>query len=90
MCSDTSLNEIGNKNTSLSLSWFARKRRSYEMIKLQNNIYNFLEATQRQIVKNYYGQLLKNIEVQLSVKVLQRVLLQSIPEPLTNIAIKEQ
>lgn len=44
VCSDTSLNEIGNKNTSLSLSWFARKRRSYEMIKLQNNIYNFFRS----------------------------------------------
>ena len=44
VCSDPSLNEIGNKNTSLSLSWFSRKKRSYEMVKLQNNIYNFFRS----------------------------------------------
>ena len=44
VCRDASLNEIGTKNTALPLSWFSRTRRSYEMIKLQNNIYNFFRS----------------------------------------------
>lgn len=44
VCNNEKLNSIGEKRTSLSVSWFNRNKKSYEMVKLQNNIRNFFRS----------------------------------------------
>lgn len=44
VCNNKKLNEIGDKYTALSISWFNRNKRSSEMIKLQNNIRSFFRT----------------------------------------------
>lgn len=41
VCNKEKLNKIGNDDTNLSKSWFLRNKKTYKMIELQNDIYNF-------------------------------------------------
>jgi SPBc2 prophage-derived uncharacterized protein yonV len=44
VCHKDVLNKIGDKQTSLSKSWFQRNRRDDKIIKLQTDIYNFFRS----------------------------------------------
>lgn len=44
VCNDAKLNDIGNKTTALSLSWFRRNKRTNKMVILQNNMRSFFRS----------------------------------------------
>lgn len=44
VCDVDKLNEIGDKKTALSVSWFRRNKKTYKMTELQNNIRNFFRS----------------------------------------------
>lgn len=68
VCDNNALNEIGEKDNSLSLSWFSRNKKNEKIAQLRKNIYNFFrthtKANSNELLwttfKEYSGMLKRN------------------------------